>query len=44
MSQNYDQNPERADGPNDGRGYTPGHPGYSWEQSDRPRAGTTSAG
>jgi S1-C subfamily serine protease len=33
MSQNYDQNPERADGPNDGRGYTSGHQGYSWEQN-----------
>ncbi len=34
MSQNYDQNPERADGPDDGRGYTPGYQGYSWEQNN----------
>jgi len=35
MSQNYDQNPERADGPEDGRGYTPGYQGYSWEQNNQ---------
>jgi S1-C subfamily serine protease len=35
MSQNYDQNPERADGPDDGRGYTSGHQGYSWEQNNQ---------
>ncbi|HYB17403.1 MAG TPA: trypsin-like peptidase domain-containing protein [Streptosporangiaceae bacterium] len=43
MSQNYDQNPERADGPDDGRGYTPGHPGYSWEQNNQSQQGYPAA-
>src|SRR6516164_5029091 len=36
MSQNYDQNPERADGPNDGPGYT-GGPGFGSEPPPPPR-------
>jgi S1-C subfamily serine protease len=43
MSQNYDQNPERADGPDDGRGYTPGYQGYSWEQNNPGQQGYPAA-
>ena len=43
MSQNYDQNPERADGPDDGRGYIPGHQGYSWEQNNQSEQGSAAA-
>jgi S1-C subfamily serine protease len=43
MSQNYDQNPERADGPVDGRGDTQGHPGYSWEQNNQSAQGYPAA-
>jgi S1-C subfamily serine protease len=43
MSQNYDQNPERAAGPDDGRGYTSGHQGYSWEQTSQGAQGYPAA-
>jgi S1-C subfamily serine protease len=43
MSQNYDQNPGRADGPDDGRGYTPGYQGYSWEQNNPSQQGYPAA-